>query len=84
MIRDVGYRLGRALAAAAIALIAWTAPRADAQELVYGSWPPAGEFLNSTALPIAFKEIEADTKGAVKWKLIPQAGRGRAHAGRIS
>ncbi len=71
MIRDAGCSLSRALAAAAVALIAWTAPRAVAQELVYGSWPPAGEFLNSTALPIAFKQIEADTKGAVKWKLIP-------------
>jgi TRAP-type C4-dicarboxylate transport system substrate-binding protein len=71
MIRDAGHRLSRALAAAAIALIAWTAQRAEAQELVYGSWPPAGEFLNSTALPTAFKQIEAETKGAVKWKLIP-------------
>jgi hypothetical protein len=43
MIRDAGYRLSRALAAAAIALIAWTAQRAEAQELVYGSWPPAGQ-----------------------------------------
>jgi TRAP-type C4-dicarboxylate transport system substrate-binding protein len=32
---------------------------------------PAGDYLNSHALPTGFKQIEADTKGAIKWKLIP-------------
>jgi TRAP-type C4-dicarboxylate transport system substrate-binding protein len=38
---------------------------------VYGSWVPASDYLNSNALPLAFKQIEEETKGAVKWKLIP-------------
>jgi TRAP-type transport system periplasmic protein len=59
------------LLAAGIGLMALAGPRAEAQELVYGSWVPASDFLNSQALPIAFKQIEAETKGAIKWKLIP-------------
>jgi TRAP-type C4-dicarboxylate transport system substrate-binding protein len=60
---------GGALAAA----LGWAAsvvPQAAAQELVYGSWPPASDYLNSHALPVAFKQIEAETKGAIRWKLI--------------
>ena len=59
------------LLAAVVALTTLTAPRAEAQELVYGSWVPASDFLNSHALPAGFKQIEADTKGAIKWRLIP-------------
>jgi TRAP-type C4-dicarboxylate transport system substrate-binding protein len=43
---------------------------ASAQELVYGSWLPAGEYLNRVALPKIFAAIEKDTAGAVKWKLV--------------
>ena len=50
---------------------AYALPQAAAQELVYGSWVPASDFLNSNALPIGFKQIEAETKGAIKWKVIP-------------
>jgi hypothetical protein len=39
MIRDAGCRVSRVLAAAAIALIAWTAQRAEAQE-VYSKLDP--------------------------------------------
>jgi TRAP-type transport system periplasmic protein len=46
-------------------------PALAQQELVYGSWVPASDFLNSDALPAAFKQIEQETKGAIKWKLIP-------------
>jgi TRAP-type C4-dicarboxylate transport system substrate-binding protein len=46
-------------------------PRAEAQqELVYGSWLPAIEGLNSLSLPEVFKQIEVETKGAIKWKLV--------------
>ena len=46
-------------------------PRAAAQqELLYGSWLPAVEGLNSRSLPLIFKQIEAETKGAIKWKLV--------------
>jgi TRAP-type C4-dicarboxylate transport system substrate-binding protein len=44
---------------------------ASAAELVYGSWPPAGEYLNRVALPKAFAGIAKDTKGAITWKLVP-------------
>jgi TRAP-type transport system periplasmic protein len=64
-------KLRLALLATVAGLMAVTVPRAEAQELVYGSWVPAGDFLNSNALPVAFKQIEAETNGAIKWKLIP-------------
>jgi TRAP-type C4-dicarboxylate transport system substrate-binding protein len=43
---------------------------ASAAEFTYGSWPPASDHLNTTALPKAFKAIEEQTKGEIKWKLI--------------
>ncbi|OGA66252.1 MAG: hypothetical protein A3F77_15995 [Betaproteobacteria bacterium RIFCSPLOWO2_12_FULL_67_28] len=42
----------------------------SAQELVYGSWLPAGEYLSRVALPKIFEGIARDTNGAVKWKLV--------------
>lgn len=42
-----------------------------AAEFVHGSWPPASDHLNTTALPRAFKNIDEATKGAIKWKLVP-------------
>jgi TRAP-type C4-dicarboxylate transport system substrate-binding protein len=46
-------------------------PRVEAQqELVYGSWLPAIEGLNSLSLPHVFKQIEVETKGAIKWRLV--------------
>jgi TRAP-type transport system periplasmic protein len=71
MLNHARNRLRRAVLAAGMGLIAWTTPGAQAQELVYGSWVPAGDYLNSNALPTGFKQIEAETKGAIKWKLIP-------------
>ena len=44
---------------------------ATAKELVYGSWTPAVSYINRVILPKVFKEIDAETKGAIKWKLIP-------------
>lgn len=44
---------------------------ATAEELVYGSWLPAGEYLNRVALPKAFAAIAKDTNGAITWKLVP-------------
>lgn len=71
MLNHARNRLHSALLGAGMGLIALAAPGVQAQELVYGSWVPAGDFLNSNALPTAFKQIEADTNGAIKWKLIP-------------
>jgi TRAP-type transport system periplasmic protein len=46
-------------------------PRAGAQqELLYGSWLPSVEGLNSRSLPLIFKQIEDETKGAIKWRLV--------------
>ncbi len=42
-----------------------------AADLVYGSWPPAVEHINSKAMPKLAKEVEEETKGAIKWKIIP-------------
>jgi TRAP-type transport system periplasmic protein len=57
-----------ALTASAIALL--PAPPAAAADLVFGSWTPAQEYQNRVAMPELFKNIEKDTNGAIKWKLI--------------
>src|SRR5687767_2527474 len=53
---------------AAISALATPAPAAD---LVYGNWTPAQEYQNRVAMPDVIKMIDAETKGAIKWKLIP-------------
>ena len=58
-----------ALLAAASALLAYGPASAD--ELVYGSWLPQGEYVNRVALPKVFAGIAKDTDGAVQWKLVP-------------
>ena len=60
-----------ALTASALALVPGRAP--SAAELVYGSWTPAQEYQNRVAMPELFKNIEKDTGGAIKWKLIAGA-----------
>lgn len=59
------------LAASALALVPGRA--ASAAELVFGSWTPAQEYQNRVAMPELFKNIEKDTSGAIKWKLIAGA-----------
>jgi TRAP-type C4-dicarboxylate transport system substrate-binding protein len=54
--------------AAALALL--TSLPASAAELVYGSWTPAQEYQNRVVMPELFRNIEKDTGGSVKWKLI--------------
>lgn len=59
------------LAAAALALLSAMPQQAAAQqEFVYGSWLPPREYMNATAIPNIFKDIEEQTKGQIKWKLI--------------
>ena len=41
-----------------------------AAELVFGSWTPAQEYQNRVAMPELIRNIETDTGGAIKWKLI--------------
>jgi TRAP-type C4-dicarboxylate transport system substrate-binding protein len=41
-----------------------------AAELIYGNWTPAQEYQNRVVMPELFRNIERDTNGAIKWKLI--------------
>jgi TRAP-type C4-dicarboxylate transport system substrate-binding protein len=57
--------------AAAVAGAIFVAPQASAQtELVFGNWTPPREYQNVQALPHVFQQIEKETNGAIKWKLI--------------
>ncbi len=42
-----------------------------AAEYTYGSWLPAGNYINSDVLPSVFAMIEEETGGEVTWKLVP-------------
>ena len=55
--------------AASAATLCWPR-RHSAAELVFGSWTPAQEYQNRVAMPEVFRNIEKDTNGAIKWKLI--------------
>jgi TRAP-type C4-dicarboxylate transport system substrate-binding protein len=59
-------------AALGVAAALGAAPSAPAQamELIHGSWPPAVVYMNRVTLPNAFKAIEDETKGEIKWKLV--------------
>ena len=54
----------------AIAALAFAVQPATAQELVFGNWTPAQEYQNRVAMPEMFRNIEKETNGAIKWKLI--------------
>lgn len=56
----------------ASALLATTviAPATQARDLVYGSWVSPKHPVMSLALPLLFKGVEKDTKGAIKWKMV--------------
>jgi len=58
------------LGATAAAMTSIAANNVSAAELVYGSWTPAQEYQNRVVMPELFKNIEKDTNGAIKWKLI--------------
>ncbi len=58
------------LTAMAVAAATLASRPAAAADLVYGSWTPAQEYQNRVLMPELFKNIEKDTNGAVKWKLI--------------
>ena len=82
-----------ASAAFGFSLILFATGSASAVELVHGSWPPAGEYLNRVTLPKVFADIAKETNGAITWKLVPggqladpkatfqAAGDGLMHAG---
>lgn len=53
------------LGAGALALMTTAAV---AQNPIYGSWPPASDYLNTDALPEAFEQIEKEV--GTKWELI--------------
>jgi TRAP-type C4-dicarboxylate transport system substrate-binding protein len=58
--------------ASVAALIGWAlaGTPASAEELVYGSWMAPREYQNVHVMPEMFKNIEKETNGAIKWKLI--------------
>jgi TRAP-type transport system periplasmic protein len=60
------------LAAAALSLAALPAVTlpAAAQELVYGSWVPAADWLTAKTLPEYFARVEKDAPGEVTWTWI--------------
>jgi TRAP-type transport system periplasmic protein len=58
------------LAALAVATAPLIAAPVLAADLVYGNWTPAQEYQNRVAMPELFRNIEKDTGGAIKWKLI--------------
>jgi TRAP-type C4-dicarboxylate transport system substrate-binding protein len=58
------------LAAAGLGIAMLTATPLSAAELVYGSWTPAQEYQNRVVMPELFRNIDKDTNGAIKWKLI--------------
>jgi TRAP-type transport system periplasmic protein len=64
-------RLSWGAAAAVLGGMLLAGTPASAQELVFGSWTSPKEYQNVQVMPKIFKEIEDETKGAVKWKLIP-------------
>ena len=59
-----------ALATVAVALGASSASAQAPMELTHGAWPPAVVYMNRVTLPTAFKAIEEETKGQIKWKLV--------------
>ena len=61
----------KALALATAAAITLATGQVSAEQLTYGSWVPAADWLNSNALPETFKRIEEATGGDVTWELIP-------------
>jgi len=63
----INRRLALVLALSAAALLPG---RALAAELVFGSWTPAQEYQNRVAMPELIRNIDKDTGGAIKWKLI--------------
>jgi TRAP-type transport system periplasmic protein len=60
--------INRFTVATAVALLAGPA---SAAELIYGNWTPAQEYQNRVAMPELFRNLEKDTNGAIKWKLVP-------------
>jgi len=59
------------VAVAALAGALATSTPVAAVELVYGSWPPPGEYMNRVVLPKAFADIAKETNGAITWRLVP-------------
>ena len=78
--RMLAAGLRAAILGAVLPLIAAAPPPAAAADLVYGSWLPAREYMNANVMPGVFEQIEKETKGATKWKLVPggQLADGRA------
>lgn len=51
-------------------LVAGTVP-AIAADLVYASWTTAVSYVNRVVLPKVFREMDKESNGAIKWRLVP-------------
>jgi TRAP-type transport system periplasmic protein len=49
----------------------WAAQPAAAAEFVFGSWLPAGDYINRVGLTKVFAEIAKQTNNGITWKLVP-------------
>jgi TRAP-type C4-dicarboxylate transport system substrate-binding protein len=56
--------------AAVAAALSFSGTAFAQNELVFGNWTPPREFQNVHVMPYVFEQIEKETKGAVKWKLV--------------
>jgi TRAP-type C4-dicarboxylate transport system substrate-binding protein len=70
----------RVIATAALAAALTAGPPLSAAEFVYGSWLPAREYMNANVMPGVLEQIDKETSGQIKWKLVPggQLADGRA------
>jgi TRAP-type transport system periplasmic protein len=59
-----------AAGAGVAALAVMESAPASAVELIYGSWPPPMTTQNRVVMPRIFKEVEEESKGEIKWKLV--------------
>jgi TRAP-type C4-dicarboxylate transport system substrate-binding protein len=60
----------RAVGALGLGMALVCAGPSTAKEFVYGAWVAAKHGVNTAGLEPLFKQVEADTKGAVTWKLL--------------
>jgi TRAP-type transport system periplasmic protein len=61
----------RGLIALCSCILAMASLPATAADLVYASWTPGVSYINRVILPKVFREIDQETNGAIKWRIVP-------------
>jgi TRAP-type C4-dicarboxylate transport system substrate-binding protein len=64
------HRTTTLVATAAAAALLAGGPAQAQMELVYGNWTPPREYQNVHVMPELMKNIEKETNGAIKWRLV--------------